>query len=349
MTDTQNEMAAIVADQAERLFAGAVSRERLEAADGGPFDTQLWTEVQQMGLPLALLAETEGGIGLAPGQAFGLARRAAAHALPLPLGETMIVAALTGTPAEAPATLALAKDDGALPSVAWGGDAAQVLVADAQGWQLVDAADVSTSERRNLAGEPRCDLKRVAEQGRSVAVPDWLSADTDSPVEALRAVGALLRSVQISGALGRAVELAVRHATERQQFGRPLSKFQAIQHMLAVATEESAAVWAISDAAAEGWGRPGFVLRAAMAKSRAGLATGRVAAIVHQIHAAMGFTREHELHFTTRRLFSWREEFGSDALWDEWIGRRVCAAGGAALWPQLVASTTAHATGEDAA
>jgi acyl-CoA dehydrogenase len=50
----------------------------------------------------------------------------------------------------------------------------------------------------------------------------------------------------------------------------------------------------------------------------------------------MGFTQEHPLHRATRRLWSWRDEFGSDALWQERIGRAVCAGGGAALWPMLV-------------
>jgi acyl-CoA dehydrogenase len=49
----------------------------------------------------------------------------------------------------------------------------------------------------------------------------------------------------------------------------------------------------------------------------------------------MGFTQEHPLHFATRRLWSWRDEFGADAYWQEQIGRQVCSAGGAALWPRL--------------
>jgi acyl-CoA dehydrogenase len=49
----------------------------------------------------------------------------------------------------------------------------------------------------------------------------------------------------------------------------------------------------------------------------------------------MGFTQEHPLHFATRRLWSWRDEFGAEAFWQARIGRLVCAQGGEALWPTI--------------
>ena len=52
----------------------------------------------------------------------------------------------------------------------------------------------------------------------------------------------------------------------------------------------------------------------------------------------MGFTQEHPLHHATRRLWSWRDEFGSDACWQRRLGEAACAAGGEALWPTLVRS-----------
>jgi acyl-CoA dehydrogenase len=149
----------------------------------------------------------------------------------------------------------------------------------------------------------------------------------------------LLRSAQISGAMRRALAMSLEHARTRQQFGRPIAKFQAVQHMLADAAGHVAITAALVDNAAEAWGREDFVLRAALAKARAGAAAGPVAAIAHQVHAAMGFTQAHDLHFFTRRLWAWRDEFGSDAHWQGWLGRRVCAAGGAALWPTIVEAT----------
>jgi acyl-CoA dehydrogenase len=129
----------------------------------------------------------------------------------------------------------------------------------------------------------------------------------------------------------------VQYAGERTQFGRPIGKFQAIQQQLAEAAGHLAASEAAcARAAAEVDGR-NFLFFAAVAKSRAGEAAGKVAEICHQVHGAMGFTKEHSLHFATRRLWSWRDEFGGEAYWQEIIGRAVCAGGGAALWPRLTA------------
>ena len=56
-------------------------------------------------------------------------------------------------------------------------------------------------------------------------------------------------------------------------------------------------------------------------------------AIANQVHGAMGFTYEHTLHHSTRRLWGWREEFGNETLWAERLGRMVAAAGADELWP----------------
>ena len=50
-----------------------------------------------------------------------------------------------------------------------------------------------------------------------------------------------------------------------------------------------------------------------------------------------GFTYEHSLHFATRRLWSWRAEFGSESYWAGELGRRVTSRGADALWPDLTA------------
>ena len=49
----------------------------------------------------------------------------------------------------------------------------------------------------------------------------------------------------------------------------------------------------------------------------------------------MGFTREHALHFATRRLWAWREEFGTDAAWAGELGRAAIRARSAGFWPSL--------------
>ncbi|MBV9758703.1 MAG: acyl-CoA dehydrogenase, partial [Alphaproteobacteria bacterium] len=132
------------------------------------------------------------------------------------------------------------------------------------------------------------------------------------------------------------LDYALDYANQRKQFGRPIGKFQAVQHMLAEGAGHYAAAAAAAEMAAEAFGTPGFDFAVAVAKARAGEAAGKVAEVAHQVHGAMGFTQEHPLHFATRRLWSWRDEFGNEAYWQERIGRLVCARGGDALWPLLV-------------
>ncbi|MCG8558673.1 MAG: acyl-CoA dehydrogenase, partial [Hyphomicrobiales bacterium] len=78
-------------------------------------------------------------------------------------------------------------------------------------------------------------------------------------------------------------------------------------------------------------------LEVASAKIRVGEAAGEGAAIAHQVHGAIGFTQEHILHRYTRRLWGWRDEFGSESVWAVQLGRRVAAEGADALWPMLAA------------
>jgi alkylation response protein AidB-like acyl-CoA dehydrogenase len=185
----------------------------------------------------------------------------------------------------------------------------------------------------NLAGEPRDDLAAAA----AVAVPAPLPAGIDPG--ALLRQGALFRAAQMAGAMEAALALSTAYANDRIQFGRPIAKFQAIQQQLALLAEEAAAalVAVESAATAVAGGLRSAGLAVAAAKIRAGEAAGKVAEIAHQVHGAIGFTEEHALHRLTRRLWSWRDEFGNEADWSLALGRELTAAGAEALWPAITA------------
>jgi hypothetical protein len=57
----------------------------------------------------------------------------------------------------------------------------------------------------------------------------------------------------------------------------------------------------------------------------------------YQVHGAIGFTHEHSLHRVTRRLWSWRDEFGTESHWSRELGKEVSAAGADTLWPMITA------------
>jgi acyl-CoA dehydrogenase len=196
---------------------------------------------------------------------------------------------------------------------------------------LIAAGGFKVTAGHNLAGEPREELRF---DGLALAA-DAVGATKETPTNLL-AAGALARAAQMVGALENVLELAVRYASERSQFGRNIGKFQAVQQQLAFLAGQTAAAGRAVEGAYEFRERgedASFAI--AVAKARVGEAASIGAGIVHQVHGAIGFTHEHMLHYSTRRLWSWRSEFGGDAYWQEQVGRQVAKAGADRLWPLM--------------
>ena len=164
--------------------------------------------------------------------------------------------------------------------------------------------------------------------------------NTDLANDALRCLMALMRSAQIAGAGSTCLKLGLEYTSEREQFGRPLARFQAIQHHLAYMSGELATVEAMSASAFEALDKRGLhsddatsaKFEIAAAKCRASDAVEPLAKIGHQVHGAIGFTYEYGLHFLTRRLWSWRAEFGGSSEWARYLGRVAIASGGDEIW-----------------
>jgi acyl-CoA dehydrogenase len=134
----------------------------------------------------------------------------------------------------------------------------------------------------------------------------------------LAAFAAALGAARIAGLSEAAADLTLAHVATRQQFGRPLAGFQAIQQAMAQLAEEViAARTAASLAFAAGDFAP---LPAAVAKARASEAARAVQAIVHQAHGAIGMTAEYDLGLFTRRLQEARMAHGSEGQWHRLIG-----------------------------
>jgi acyl-CoA dehydrogenase len=334
----------ILYDSAMRLFGDLATAAVLKAAESGRWAEDLWHAVEAAGFLEAL---GEGPAGMA--EAATILRAAGHHAAPIPLFETMfarwLCAACGLEPPAGPLTIApvepgdkamLVGDTlaGRAEYIAWGRDAAAVVLIAEGRLHLAPRARTGYEYDVNLAGEPRDRLVAVAEG--VVSAP--LAGGMDQP-SVLR-LGALARAAQMAGAMEAVLALSTRYADERVQFGRPIARFQAIQQQLAVLAEEAAAAlvavgtaaWAVAEA------RPSAAFAVPAAKIRAGEAAGKVAEIAHQVHGAIGFTEEHHLHRLTRRLWSWRDEFGTEAYWSLQLGRAVAAAGADALWPTITAA-----------
>ena len=346
---------ALVRDMAGRLFAELATPEALARHDRGEWLADGWARIEELGFPLALVSEEAGGLGLDPVEAVGLVRLAGRHALPFPLAETMLANRLlaeSGLPfAPGAATVASAGSDttiardgsgwharGEASRVPWASRAGTiVLVAEAAEGSLICALPpdgIEIEPGQNLANEPRNRLHF----DMALSVASVATAPSGWDRDRVRRVGAALRANAMAGALERLLELTVRYAGERAQFGRPIGRFQAIQQNLAVVAGHVAAASAAADLAAEAVAGDAALLPVATAKIRVGEAAGIAAGICHQVHGAIGFTQEYGLNQLTRRLWSWRDEFGDETEWGLALGREAIASGPEGLWPMIAAA-----------
>lgn len=343
----------------ERLLRDYCTRQVVLASEQGTWAQSLWDALAQAGITSALASEEAGGSGVEFGEALRLAGVAARFWAPVPLGEhyvaTWLLQSAGLAPAAGPLTIAPSnrKDrltlqregsqwrlGGVARRVPWARHAKGVVVAASSdaGEQLVlvPAQGYRVEPGSNMAREARDTVVFDAVLAEAAVA----RAPAGHGASALHACGAALRTVQMAAVLGRALELSLQYAQDRVQFGRAISKFQAIQHHLAVLASQSAAANAAADIALESLD-PLDLCNVGAAKTRAGEAASVGAAIAHQVHGAIGFTLEYELNFGTRRLWSWRDEFGRESEWSLAVGQRMAAGGADCLWEVITGTADA--------
>lgn len=340
MNDQQN----LLADTVRRFFDETVTPDVLLNAAKGELPPALWDGIAALGMTQPAVPETLGGGG-DDFEAERIILSAAGYAaVPAPLAETMLAGWLlaqagrqvpTGRLSAALATsgkLVEGRLDVLVRRVPWAAQSQAIVIVLDQEIALVPTPALALTPGRNLAGEPRDDV------AASAAAADWISK---APADALtvRARAATMRAAQMVGAIARVLAETTAYAQQRVQFGRPIGRFQAVQHQLAVLAGHAAAAQMAVTVAYRTLQRrgagPAFVFAAALAKGRVGEAAAVASTVGHQVHGAMGFTQEHLLHHLTKRLQAWRSEFGSEAFWQEHAGARVLARGADALWPTM--------------
>lgn len=335
---------SLLLDTAGRLFAEL--RETPDDADAA------WQRVAELGLPLALVDEAHGGFDLPVADALAVVRLAGQYALAAPLGEALLANRLLAEAgadiAEGRPTLAVAdphspltlnregdrwRVHGRLPAAPWVEHAEVVVTIARHDRQnrllLLDPDSLAATPGTNLADQPRTDLTLDLDldNHRVRELPETLGA------EWLFESGALLRCQEIAGALATVLDMTVQYASERVQFGKPLARQQAIQQQLAVLATQAAIAAGAADMAVDAFHDPRRHALIAAAKARCGEAAGQALAIAHQVHGAIGITREYRLNLYSRRLWSWRDEFGSERYWQARLGEQVLARGADGLWP----------------
>lgn len=337
-------------ETAGRFFTELSGKDVVNAVEKGVWPRDLWKEIEEMGLPLIAVPEAQEGAGGTLADLMALLRVAGEHAVPVPLAETalanLLIAASGSRPATGPSTLALGnlslqnnRLSGKVDRVPFAGVADRFVAVVTTGGKstlaVVSRDNAAIDDTPSHAGEP---YGTVSFDG---AVLEFFAPCAVSADRALE-LAALARAMQMAGAADKVLATATEYCKQRVQFGRPISTFQAIQHMLAELASYVAATIASAEAAArdadEGGLADGGSFSIAAAKTQCSDFAHRISAIAHQSMGAMGFTHEHILHHYTRRLWVWRRDFGSESFWGEKIGQSFARAGKDAMWPALTES-----------
>jgi acyl-CoA dehydrogenase len=352
-----SESGNIVAETAARIFADLADPQAVNSARDEGWQVPLWQALADAGLTLAWVPEHLGGSGASLAEGFAILSVAGRFAAPVPLAETMIagwllaragIASPAGPMAVAPVRpeerINLNPDgtlSGHARAVPFGERAEHIAVlatgAAGSSIALVDHNACRIAHGRSMAGDALNGVTFERSEPTAIA-----AAPAGLDQQSLMLMGATVRSVETAGALEAVLALSVRYANERVAFERPIAKFQAVQHNLARLAGEAAAAMTAAGSAADAIARADVVddavfLEAAAAKVRSAEAAAEGAAIAHQIHGAIGFTKEHVLHRYTLRMLAWRDDFGHESHWAAALGNRVAARGADAFWP-LVAS-----------
>jgi alkylation response protein AidB-like acyl-CoA dehydrogenase len=138
--------------------------------------------------------------------------------------------------------------------------------------------------------------------------------------------GKLLRCAEIAGAGERVLEMVLAYASEREQFGGPIGRYQAVQYLctdLAMATRLTGllsrqAAWLLDQGAESS-------TRIAAANAYGSAAAYQIAHSAHEVFAGLGFMKEHGLHSFSRRLKYWEMDLGDASFHAEQLASRLCS------------------------
>lgn len=346
----------LITETADRVFRELCPHEAIQAAEDTGAAEEIWAAFAATGFPWISLPTEQGGSGGSLADALEVLRLAGYHAAPVAAAETGmlggwllaganlelpdgIVTVASSSSIEATATSNGLALTGSLPRVAWANVADRLaLLVEVDGQPMVASVPLeacTSTPMTNLAGERR-DTVRL-EGVEAQAAPAAAGVDA----VALRFRGALSRAALMAGAIEKISQLTVSYTTERVQFGRPVARFQAVQQHLVWAAQDAALVRMAAESAGRAASRGPAGFEIASAKLIANQGAARATKACHQAHGAMGMTQEYPLHHYTRRLWSWRKEYGGEREWSRWLGELAVAQGADGLYPLITGGSEA--------
>ena len=276
-----------LAEGVREYLAGTHGPEVLRKLDEeGNRNPAIWQGLVDMGLPGLLVPEEHGGLGLKLLDAAMIATECGRACLAEPLVDTAFVAV--------PWLLANGETD--------------VMTAIANGEEKLSPAHKINGWATDGDGDP---MQSVDPLRKLTTLPHDASDDPH-----LLNLGALMSAAQLVGIADAMLEQAVEYAKVRQQFGQPIGAFQAVKHHLASATVAlefaKPVVWRAAQATDDGI--DSAPIHVSHAKLAAGDAALQMAETAIQVHGAMGYTYEVDLHFWMKRSWALIGAWGSRAF-----------------------------------
>ena len=310
----------LFSDAVRQLLTDQCTPQVVRAIEAGESHAALWQQIEDSGFCDALVPESAGGAGLALADVYPILELCGAFAVPVPLGETLLARGLlAGAAVPVPAgSVTLAQG-----WVEAGGAVrcASVRCGVKSDWVLVQCAADNRLLKTTDAAQQAVGFCLDADMTWPAAA--WAAATVVPGSHDLHTWQAALYAAQLAGALMSVFTRTLDYANERQQFGKPIGKFQAIQHQLSVMSEHAFAARMAAMLGLRCDGLQPERLRVAMAKARTSEAALEVAGLSHSIHGAIGFTVEFDLQLYTRRLHAWRQAAGSESYWHDVMGRAL--------------------------
>jgi alkylation response protein AidB-like acyl-CoA dehydrogenase len=346
LTPEQNELRSLAADLLARRVPPDVPRAYLEGkGDAG----ELWNELAELGWYSVGLDEGEFGV---PGLCV-LAEQLGRALAPSVLVDAAVSARIFPGLELGPAPVSLAVAE---PEVEWALEGLETTaVGDGAGFRLsgtkIGVQHGAAVDRFGVLalvddGPAFLLVPRLAE-GVEV-VPDHgldptasaatvtfenVAVGADSavvgaePIERALTVGAVATAAEAIGAASACLDLAVAYAREREQFGRPIGSFQAVQHILADAHVLRETAWSavLYAAAALDEETPDAAEAATIAKAYASRVARKVVEGALQVFGGIGFTWEHDLHLFLRRVLACEQRFGDARFHEERLALALAA------------------------
>ncbi|WPK11554.1 acyl-CoA dehydrogenase family protein [Lysinibacillus louembei] len=316
-----SEMLEIVSDVFEKMCKDFVTKETVDLLEEGQWASALWQQLEDNELLKVAVTEQHGGANGDIADLLALYQLVGYYSVPAPVLEhtlaNFILEAVGLTPYSTVTTILFDeqydKADGTMHHVPWARVAQQLVLVAKKQLMVIDLSQATITQATNLAAEPR---DTVSFQQAGIIAQVALSKQQ---LQQLISYSTAAKLAAMSGALDKAFQLTVRYSKEREQFGRPIHRFQLIQQHIAILAGEAAIATAAIENIAHGMERSEI----AFASIRLDEASKIVATSAHQVHAAIGVTYEHSLQHYTRRLWAWRDEGFTAHYWQNQLAQEL--------------------------